>query len=86
MLEVKDAASSPRLRRASLRVRAGEILGLAGLIGAGRTDLLRAVFALDELDAGDVCVVGAPTGGGGIRRPLRVCSAIVASVSARPPG
>lgn len=63
VLEVKALANPPRLRRADLRLRAGEIFGLAGLIGAGRTDLLRAVFALDEREAGDVCVVGAPAGG-----------------------
>ena len=62
VLDVKAVASAPRLRRASFQVRAGEIFGLAGLIGAGRTDLLRAVFSLDELDAGEVCVVGGPAG------------------------
>jgi ribose transport system ATP-binding protein len=62
VLEMKNAASGPRLKRASLQLRAGEILGLAGLIGAGRTDLLRTLFSLDELEAGEVCVVGAPTG------------------------
>jgi ribose transport system ATP-binding protein len=60
VLEVKSAASAPRLKRAGFQVRAGEIFGLAGLIGAGRTDLLRAIFALDRLDAGQVCIVGAP--------------------------
>lgn len=59
LLEVTSLASAPRLRRASLNVRAGEIFGLAGLIGAGRTDLLRAIFGLDEVDAGEVCIVGA---------------------------
>jgi ribose transport system ATP-binding protein len=59
VLEVKSAGSAPRLKRASLQVRAGEILGLAGLIGAGRTDLLRTMFALDRLDAGEVVVGGA---------------------------
>jgi ribose transport system ATP-binding protein len=63
VLEVKNAASAPRLKRASLQVRAGEIFGLAGLIGAGRTDLLRSIFALDDVDAGEVCIVGAPSGG-----------------------
>src|SRR6185436_12708965 len=58
VLEVKAAASAPRLKRASLQVRAGEIFGLAGLIGAGRTDLLRTIFALDDIDAGEVCIVG----------------------------
>jgi ribose transport system ATP-binding protein len=62
VLEVKAAASAPRLKRAGLQVRAGEIFGLAGLIGAGRTDLLRTVFALDRLDAGEICVVDATPG------------------------
>jgi ribose transport system ATP-binding protein len=59
MLEVKSAAGAPRLKRASLQIRAGEIFGLGGLIGAGRTDLLRTIFALDKLDAGEVVVTGA---------------------------
>ena len=58
VLRVREAASAPRLRRASLEVRAGEIFGLAGLIGAGRTDLLRAVFALEPTTAGEVAVIG----------------------------
>jgi len=62
VLEVKDAAVAPRLRRADIRVRSGEIFGLAGLIGAGRTDLLRGIFALDALDAGSVEIAGAPPG------------------------
>ena len=58
---VEDATQSVGRKArptATLQLRAGEIFGLAGLIGAGRTDLLRAVFSLDELDAGEVCVVG----------------------------
>ena len=62
VLTVKTAASAPRLKRASLEVHAGEIVGLAGLIGAGRTDLLRTLFGLDRLEAGEVCIVGAPPG------------------------
>jgi ribose transport system ATP-binding protein len=62
VLDVKTAASSPRLKRASLQVRKGEIFGLAGLIGAGRTDLLRTIFALDDLEAGEVCLLENPTG------------------------
>jgi ribose transport system ATP-binding protein len=62
VLEVKAAASGSRLKRASLQLRAGEIFGIAGLIGAGRTDLLRVIFGLDELGSGEICVVGAAAG------------------------
>jgi ribose transport system ATP-binding protein len=62
VLEVKAAGGAPRFKRASLQLRAGEIFGLAGLIGAGRTELLRTLFGLDALDAGEVCLVGAPAG------------------------
>ena len=58
VLEVRELASAPRLKRATLQVRAGEIVGLAGLIGAGRTELLRAAFGLDERLAGEVVVLG----------------------------
>ena len=57
VLSVKEVASAPRLKKASVAIRSGEILGLAGLIGAGRTDLLRTIFALDGLDSGEVQVV-----------------------------
>ncbi len=61
VLEVKAVASKPRLRQATLQLRAGEVFGLGGLIGAGRTDLLRAIFGLDDLAAGEVCILGAPS-------------------------
>lgn len=42
------------------QVRAGEVVGLAGLVGAGRTEVARAIFGADPLDAGQVTIDGQP--------------------------
>jgi ABC-type sugar transport system ATPase subunit len=48
------------VRGVSFDLRYGEILGLAGLVGAGRTELARALFGIDPLDEGEVAVDGQP--------------------------
>ncbi|MCC6676353.1 MAG: sugar ABC transporter ATP-binding protein [Phycisphaerales bacterium] len=58
LLEVRDLNSPGRLRGISLQVRAGEIVGLGGLVGSGRSEVLDAVFALDRRASGDVRVAG----------------------------
>jgi ribose transport system ATP-binding protein len=58
LLELRAVAGRVKPRRATCAVRAGEIFGLYGLVGAGRTETLRAVFGLDELTAGEVRVDG----------------------------
>ena len=59
MLEL-DRISGTRLPRdASLTLRRGEILGIAGLVGAGRSELLRAVFGLEPIESGTVKLAGA---------------------------
>ena len=58
VLEVAGLAAGRRLKQAGFTLAAGEILGVAGLIGAGRTELVRAVFGLDPGDAGVVTLEG----------------------------
>jgi ribose transport system ATP-binding protein len=54
LLRTEHVASGTRLHDVSLEVRSGEILGLAGLLGSGRTETARAVFGADTRDKGAV--------------------------------
>ena len=58
VLEAKGIRRGSMVRDASFVLRRGEILGFAGLMGAGRTELARAVFGADALDAGEVFLHG----------------------------
>ncbi len=57
-LEVRNLGRKPLLSGINLKLRAGEIVGIAGLIGAGRTELCRAIFGLDPIDEGQILVEG----------------------------
>jgi ribose transport system ATP-binding protein len=54
VLEVKNIAGKRRPDDASFTLRRGEILGIAGLVGAGRTETLRVLFGLDRLTEGEI--------------------------------
>ncbi|WP_127497588.1 sugar ABC transporter ATP-binding protein [Paenibacillus glycanilyticus] len=67
VLEVKQASRKGLFDNVSFRVHAGEILGFSGLMGAGRTEMMRALFGLDRLDGGEIRVFGKKAS---IRKPV----------------
>ncbi|MGG4170638.1 sugar ABC transporter ATP-binding protein [Bacillus safensis] len=58
VLEVKQATKKGQFQDISFSVKAGEIVGVAGLMGAGRTEMMRSFFGLDPLDQGEIWVHG----------------------------
>jgi ribose transport system ATP-binding protein len=62
VLEVRELAGIRKPESATLSLRRGEVLGIAGLVGAGRTELLRSIFGLDVVRRGDVKVALAGRG------------------------
>jgi sugar transport system ATP-binding protein len=57
-LSVRNLTRDGSLRDVSFDLRAGEVLGIAGLLGSGRTELVRAIFGRDPVDSGEIQVNG----------------------------
>ena len=57
-LRVEALSQGKRLRDVSITLRSGEIVGLAGLVGSGRTDLARTVFGVDKYESGRIFLFG----------------------------
>ena len=57
-MRVEDIHQGRAVRGVSFAVHAGEILGIAGLVGSGRTETVRAIFGADRLDAGSIYLYG----------------------------
>jgi rhamnose transport system ATP-binding protein len=60
LLEVRHLSDASGFRDVSFTVRAGEILGLAGLVGAGRTEIARVLFGVEPRTGGEVLLAGRP--------------------------
>jgi ribose transport system ATP-binding protein len=58
VLEVRNLRRSNAIQDVSFKLRKGEILGFAGLMGAGRTEVARAIFGADPIDSGEIIVRG----------------------------
>ncbi|WP_138263154.1 sugar ABC transporter ATP-binding protein [[Clostridium] hylemonae] len=57
-LELKNFTSENKFKNISLTVKAGEIMGVCGLLGAGKSELARAVYGLDPYDSGELYLYG----------------------------
>src|ERR1019366_2164778 len=57
-LRVEGLNRRGKIKGVSFAVRAGEVLGIAGLVGSGRTEILRAIFGADPKDGGTIALGG----------------------------
>jgi ribose transport system ATP-binding protein len=63
-LQVSNVSAATGIRDISLVVRKGEIVGLCGLVGSGRTEVARAIFGADKITGGEIRIDGQLRGGG----------------------
>ncbi|WP_052339811.1 sugar ABC transporter ATP-binding protein [Gorillibacterium massiliense] len=56
--EVSNLGRSDKFKNVSFQVKKGEIVGISGIMGAGRTEVARAIFGLDRLDVGEIMLDG----------------------------
>jgi inositol transport system ATP-binding protein len=76
-LEVRDLTQPGKVQRVCFQVRRGEILGIAGLMGAGRTQLVSAIFGLAPAASGEIRVNGRPVRIAGPRNAINNGIALV---------
>jgi rhamnose transport system ATP-binding protein len=77
VLDVQGLESAGTFHEISFQVRSGEIVALAGLVGAGRSEVARAVFGVDRYDAGRVTLLGKRVPGHNPRASVRAGMAFV---------
>ncbi|MFD1810077.1 ATP-binding cassette domain-containing protein [Gemmobacter lanyuensis] len=78
MLEVRGLSAARGVRDVSFTARRGEILGLYGLMGAGRTEIFDRLFGLSDVTGGEIFVEGAPVA---LRSPAEAIAAGIAYVT-----
>ncbi len=76
-LELRDVTRPPRTGKVSLTVRAGEIVGLAGLVGSGRSELAQVIFGVTPATGGTIMRGGKPVAVGSVAQARRLGIAYV---------
>jgi simple sugar transport system ATP-binding protein len=78
LLEASEVGRKGSVAPFSLTIHAGEVVGLAGLLGSGRTEVARLLFGADRADTGQIVLDGAPTS---LRTPIAAISRDIAFCS-----
>ena len=60
IISVRDMSTTQGVKNAFLNIHAGEVVGLFGLVGAGRTEVARAIFGIDRIESGQINMSGEP--------------------------
>jgi ribose transport system ATP-binding protein len=72
ILEVRDLSAPPTLKSASFDLKRGEILGIAGLMGSGRSELIKTIFGLEKAESGVISINGKPVPAGNGKTATRL--------------
>lgn len=57
-LELKNFSSKKKFKNINIKIQEGEIVGVCGLLGAGKTEIARAIFGIDKYDSGEIFIYG----------------------------
>ena len=71
LLTVENLTTEGKFKDVSFEIRAGEVVGLAGLVGAGRTEVVRAIAGADHVDSGTVSINGEPLPSGSVAQAIK---------------
>ena len=77
LLELQQLSRGDTFDDVSFQLRAGEVLGLGGRVGAGRSEVARAIFGIDDYDEGEILVNGRPLPKGSVSNSLKAGLALV---------
>lgn len=77
LMEVRNLHAAGRFHDVSFTLKKGEILGIAGMLGSGRTELLRALFGADPVDGGSITIDGKTAGHASVRSRKKLGLALI---------
>jgi len=77
VIELRGLSKAQAFQNISLKIQAGEILGMSGLVGAGRSEVAQAIFGIDQVDSGEIFFEGKKLEKHDIQKAIRLGIAMV---------